>query len=169
MSGAVQHRPEYFVRCLRHAAIAARESPTMAAPSSAQAFTGIGITPPNAPVTVRDNTIVQSSASAPPKGFHFVGIRINGEAGANTASVYLRNTIISRSQFEESIGVLGNSAGSLDGTILEENRFEGLHAATAGPTSAKVRSKNNRVFDCETNGPFILEEPARGAGDYRSR
>ena len=119
------------------------------------AFTGIGIAPPNSPVTVSSNTITQSATSVPP-GFSFIGIRINGDSGTNAASVYLKNSIISMAPTGQSWGIYGNSAGSLDGTVIQSNSFQGLLGASGGAVSTIVSSSGNVVYNCLQLGPIPL-------------
>ncbi|HLK67791.1 MAG TPA: right-handed parallel beta-helix repeat-containing protein [Bryobacteraceae bacterium] len=118
-------------------------------------FTGIGITPPNSPVTVTGNAITQSAAIVP-GGFTFIGIRINGDAGSNANSSYQKNAVLSLSPAGQTIGLFGNTAGSLNGAILQNNSFQGLFAASGGAGSTLQSNSGNLVYNCTQLGPIPL-------------
>ena len=123
---------------------------------SNQQFTGIAVTPPDMPVTVTGNTITQSNVQPPPAGFSFVGIHVNGNSGDNYSSVYTANTISSLYQLAQTVGILGNSAGSLTGTTVQNNNFEGLNAVTGGAPSSGIASGGNVVYNCVQLGPIVF-------------
>jgi|SRR5579871_1118481 len=120
-----------------------------------QAFTGIATTPPATPVTVVGNSITQPALTGPPQ-FSFMGIRINGDAGANASSAYKDNTVISHLLLPQSVGLFGNSPGSLDGVIIEGNTFTGLYSASGGAGSSGAVISGNVVYDCIVAGPVNL-------------
>lgn len=119
-------------------------------------FTGISITPPSTPVVVMGNSVTQS-ATGGPSGFGFIGIRVNGNAGSNAGSSYQNNIVLSKYKFPQSYGLFGNSTGTLNGTIVQGNIFEGLAAASAGAGSANVTNgAGNLIDDCLQLGPIPL-------------
>jgi parallel beta-helix repeat protein len=118
------------------------------------AFTGIGITPPNSPATVSGNSIVQSAPTGP-ANFSFIGIRVNGGAGENANSVYLNNSVHSNVVLPQSVGIYGNTAGSLEGTVIQGNHFSGLQSVSGGSSSVTV-SSGNVVYNCLRTGPITL-------------
>jgi hypothetical protein len=120
------------------------------------AFTGIATTPPDAPVNVNGNYILQYSQSAPP-GFAFLGIRLNGGSGANAQSVYDSNSVVSTSLYANSYGLLLGTTGGADGTLVRNNSFELLGYASAGSSSNGVLASNNRIVNCINVGPVRLQ------------
>jgi len=119
-------------------------------------FTGLGLAPPNAPVTVAGNAITQSGSTGVPPAFNFIGIRVNGDAGTNAASVYQKNVVVSLYQLAQSYGLYGNSTGTLNGTIVQGNSFQGLLGASGGGVSTVVSSGGNVVYNCFQIGPIPL-------------
>jgi parallel beta-helix repeat protein len=119
------------------------------------AFTGIGVAAPNSPVTVAGNAITQSSLNIP-GGFTFIGIRINGDPGTNANSVYQKNVILSLAAAGQSFGLYGNSTGTLNGAIVQNNSFQGLLAASGGGVSTAFASSGNLVYNCFQLGPIPL-------------
>ena len=93
-----------------------------------QTYTGIAITPAVAPYSVIGNTVVQSNTS-PTTGFTFIGIRVNGNAGASTGATYSYNRVLSYGTLTTSSGLFGNSTGTLDYANVLNNIFQGLNAA----------------------------------------
>lgn len=121
-----------------------------------QAFTGIGITPPSSPVTVTSNLICQTSGTAL-AGFSFIGIRVNGNAGSNTGSTYQNNSVGSQSSNIETVGLFANSPGTVNGTIVQANSFNGLSAASGGAASSGVLIDGNRIYNCLQAGPLFSQ------------
>lgn len=120
-----------------------------------QSFTGIATSPPVTPVTVSGNSITQAGVTGP-SSFGFIGIRLNGGAGANASSTYQNNTILSQLLLNNSVGLFGNSAGTMDGTIIQGNTFTGLNSATGGAPSSGAVSSGNMVYNCTSVGPITL-------------
>ena len=122
---------------------------------SSQTFFGIATTPPVAPVSVTGNSIVQDSTNAPAQ-FSFVGIQLNGGSGANASSTYLNNNVMSQLQLTQSVGIVGNSPGSMDGAVIQGNSFTGLYAASGGAASSGAVSSGNLIYNCTMVGPIVL-------------
>lgn len=120
-----------------------------------QSFTGIATTPPATPVTVTANSITQAGVTGP-AGFGFIGIRLNGGAGANSSSTYQNNTILSQYLLNQSFGLFGNTSGGLDGAVIQGNTFTGLYSASGGATSSGAISSGNLVYNCTLVGPIVL-------------
>lgn len=120
-----------------------------------QSFTGIATSPPVSPVTVSGNSITQAGVTGP-SSFGFIGIRLNGSAGANTSSTYQNNTILSQLLLSNSVGLFGNSAGTMDGTIIQGNTFTGLNSASGGAPSGGAVSSGNMIYNCTSPGPIAL-------------
>jgi parallel beta-helix repeat protein len=120
-----------------------------------QSFTGIATTPPLTPVTVSGNSITQASVTGP-AGFGFIGIRLNGGVGSNASSSYQNNTILSQLLLNQSFGLFGNSAGTMNGTIIQGNTFTGLNSASGGAASSGAVSSGNMVYNCTFLGPITL-------------
>jgi len=120
-----------------------------------QGYTGIATTPPATPVTVVSNLIVQSGTTGP-AGFGFIGIRLNGGEAANAQSTYQQNTILSYLMLNQSFGIYGNSAGSLDSVNLTGNSFNGLFSVTGGAPSSAAIVSGNQKYNCVQAGPIQL-------------
>jgi len=119
-------------------------------------FTGISIWPPSAPVTVTGNSITQSSLTGP-AGFGFTGIQVNGDSGANTSSSYSNNTVMSMFPMFQSVGLFGNSPGSLNGVTVQGNNWSGLYSVSGGASSPGVISGGNLIYDCVQVGPSPVD------------
>ncbi|MCU1335634.1 MAG: hypothetical protein JWO19_1215 [Bryobacterales bacterium] len=117
-------------------------------------FTGIGITPPRASVSITGNSIILET-STPIPGPGFIGIRINGNAGSNAQSRYEGNTIRTTGGFQGT-GVYGNSPGSLDGVIFTNNSFVNLARATDGGSPQNPITSGNSTVQCLQNGLINL-------------
>jgi hypothetical protein len=119
-------------------------------------FVGIGTTPPDAPVRLTGNTIVQDAVS-PPAGFVFQGIRLNGGSGAFAGSLLDSNTILSRSSGPRGSGLLVGAPGSLDGAVVVRNVFQNLGWVTDGAVAIPAVSYGNAFLGCLNRGPVGLQ------------
>ena len=119
-------------------------------------FTGVSVWPPNAPVTVSGNSITQSSFAGP-STFVFTGIQVNGGSGANSSSSYSNNTVMSLFPLLQSVGLYGNSSGSLNGTVVQGNNWSGLSSASGGVGSPSVISSGNLIYNCTQVGPTPVD------------
>jgi len=120
-----------------------------------QFFTGIATTPPDAPVKVISNVIVQAAATGP-ANFGFIGIRLNGGSAANALSTYQQNTVLSYLMLNQSMGIFGNSAGSADKVYLTQNAFDGLFSVSGGAPSSNAIISGNQMYNCAQVGPIPL-------------
>jgi hypothetical protein len=87
-----------------------------------------------------------------------MGIRVNGGAGSNGNSNYANNVVTSMFRFPQSFGVWGNSDGSLNGTYVQGNNFNGLYGASGGAGSSGVYSNSNLIYNCNQVGPIPLNQ-----------
>jgi parallel beta-helix repeat protein len=124
---------------------------------AAQSFIGISITPATQPVVVSGNSVVQSSMT-PPSTFIFTGIRVNGGGGTNAGSTYSNNLVLSKYMLTQSIGLFGNSPGTLDNTYVQNNTFQGLGQASSGSASSGMIGSGNITFNCGQLGPLAINQ-----------
>jgi len=120
-----------------------------------QWYTGIATTPPATPVTVSSNLIIQAGTTVL-QGFGFIGIRLNGGQAANAMSTYQQNTILSYLMFNQSVGIFGNSVGSVDSVYVSGNEFNGLFAVTGGAPSSAAITSGNQMYNCAQVGPIPI-------------
>ena len=113
-------------------------------------FTGIGITPPQAGVSITGNSIVLQTAT-PGQMPGFIGIRINGDAGTNAGSRYDGNTIRAAGGVQGT-GVYLNSPGSLDQVTFTNNSFVSLVKAIDGASSQNAIVSGNTSVQCIARG-----------------
>lgn len=105
-------------------------------------------------MTISENLIAQE-ASTGTAGFSFIGIRINGDAGSNTGSTYQDNSISSMSSGIQTTGLFANSPGTVNGTLIEDNNFDGLAAASGGAASTEMLGGGNVINQCLQPGPWF--------------
>lgn len=122
---------------------------------NSQWYTGIATTPPAEPISVNSNLIIQAGTTAP-QGFGFIGIRLNGGQSANARSTYQQNTILSYVQLNQSVGIFGNSVGSVDSVFMNGNQFNGLFAVTGGAPSSAAITSGNQMYNCAQVGPIPI-------------
>lgn len=113
-------------------------------------FTGIGITPPNAGVSITGNSIILQAATPVP-GPGFIGIRVNGDAGSNAGSRYDGNTIRAAGGVQGT-GVYANSPGSLDQVTVTNNSFVSLTKASDGASGQNPIVGGNTAVQCVSQG-----------------
>ena len=113
-------------------------------------FTGIGITPPRASVSVTGNSIILQAAMPVP-GPGFIGIRVNGDAGSNAGSRYDGNTIRAAGGVQGT-GVYANSPGSLDQVIFTNNSFVSLAKVSDGASGQHPVIGGNASVQCVLQG-----------------
>lgn len=122
---------------------------------SVNTFTGIASTPPDAPITLTANSVLQYGL-LPPPSFGFLGFRLNGSGGSNQGSTYERNVVLSNVKAGNSIGLLVNEQGGADGVRITSNVFEALGWASGGAGSTGAIVTSNRVVGCSNLGPLDL-------------
>jgi hypothetical protein len=104
-----------------------------------------------APITVSQNTVVQTAAN-PPAGFGFWGFGIYGKY---SGSVYDRNTVESKSASPNGIGMLLWYLPFLDDSTVSNSQFTNLSRVTNGFTSSRVKAFQNAACRVTTIDPFI--------------
>jgi parallel beta-helix repeat protein len=117
-------------------------------------FQALSLYPPNGPIAIMGNTIVEDGEVI--LGFRFVGVEVNGSQNANHGTVYDSNKITSNLPQPSGIGIYVNSGGGLDNVTLTNNTFQNLAIVTSGGPSPGVNSQNNVAINCAQIGPIAI-------------
>jgi hypothetical protein len=117
-------------------------------------FLALSLYPAGSPVTVSNNTILETGTII--LGFRFVGVSVNGTQNANRGTVYDSNTISSNLLQPTGIGFFVNNFGGMDDAIVTNNTFQNLALVTSGQASPGVIFQNNVAINCLQVGVVSL-------------